>query len=92
MYATDPKDGKGKTKPKTEVEKKADNAMKESAEKVDEKKESNSRKLAPTAQDQVSEEVADSTYNSVNKYNFILYFIYKYKYGSEAESLRNFLQ
>ncbi|MCP4457625.1 MAG: hypothetical protein GY816_06310 [Cytophagales bacterium] len=35
---------------------------------------------------------SDSTDVTVNKYNFILYFIYKHKYDSRSESLRNFLQ
>jgi len=56
-----------------------------------EKDKKESKPLVSRVDVPLGEEVSDSTYNSVNKYNFILYFIYKYKYDSRAESLRKFL-
>ncbi len=84
--------GKEKTKPKTELDKKKDSDKSDMDESSDPAKEAKSKKLAFYPLENIgSEEVLDSTYNSVNKYNFILKFIYKYKYDSGTESLRKFL-
>jgi len=80
--------GKGK-KPKTEVGKEKD-SEKSIGEKGEDEKTKEEHSVSVKA-DQVVDQVSDSSSTSVNKYNFILYFIYKYKYGERAESLRNLL-
>ena len=90
-------DGKGKTNPKNKVEKNKVEKKKEDAESVSVGEAGSAtkkpnKKLALYSPDTSNlEDAADSTYNSVNKYNFIFYFIYKYKYDVRAESLRSFL-
>ena len=94
--ATDLTDGKGnsktETEPKTKAEKKKEGAESIRADGTDPTTEKPTKKRALYSPDTSTlEEASDSTYNSVNKYNFIFYFIYKYKYDAEAASLRSFL-
>ena len=75
----DNKDGKDKTEVKTNPNKKEaspdqQDKKKEETEPVTEKVE---RTVAPE----------DSTTNSLNKLNFIFYFIYKHKYDSPSEAV-----
>lgn len=86
---SDPTDGKGKPKAKTEIDKKKEGKKGTAVESTDPKEEDSEKKSTGTVNADLDK--SDSTYNSVNKYNFILYFIYKYKYGAHAESLRKFI-
>ena len=77
-------DKKAKTNDKTEIVS-TDPGSGQDAKGTDEKNEEKKKpELKETAQDSAS--------NSVNKLNFIFYFIYKNKYSSPGESLRKLFE
>lgn len=54
------------------------------------KKEEENKKADPPRPLEYADQ--DSTANSLNKYNFIFYFIYKYKYESPGEAFRKLFE
>ena len=78
------------SKPKTELDKNADSEKTAVLDEQDTEGDKEGEEISATSIEN-NATASDSTHNSVNKYNFILYYIYKHKYDSRSESLRNFL-